>query len=714
MRTGDFEGAIHTFCQVLELHRRGKVTEAAYADALFLAGESYFKDEQHLSAARHYRELVDKGMRRPFDAYLGRALSRLVDVFTRTEHPEILDYVFAKLNELPSADASGSLQYARGKAYFARGDLGSARRSLEAVTRGGDFVHQAGYALGVVALKEGMARPDPPKDAKGKSQPAIQKFAAAVEQFHKVTQMPADSEAHRHVIDLSWMALGRILYETENYLDAADAYSHVDRVSPEFSDMLYELSWVYVRLGDVQRAQRALEVLSITAPETLDLADTSLLRADLMLRARVFDKALELYQGVRQEFEPMREKVIAFMDASKDPAVYYDLLVDEDVFLEEKGGLPRTVIKWVREAAKGDRSFHIIDDQARSRSLLKKSKELVRKLTAVLRSPTRVRAFPDLKAGLERTVALLNKIAIARKSIGDGMDDVRASGFGGELGQARTERRSLAKRVMALPVAEGDFFRRENAAEGQWNGVSQKLQGLTIEADRLQAKINAIRSVIGRRDPGTRERLKGEIEGHERELLRYRELMASYREAIEIGRVQVGFGDQRFVDDADVRARHRQSITREAQLAAGGGGDADSAAYARSVLETLSRADAVEARLEGVKRELEEKIRVGADEIQKQVDAEADNLREYSGHLAVLDDEARKLIGEAAMRNFAIVRERLKSIILRADTGIVQQAWEMREEQRLRVRDLQRERAREEQNLNDELREVLDDAGGEK
>jgi hypothetical protein len=28
------------------------------------------------------------------------------------------------------------------------------------------------------------------------------------------------------------------------------------------------------------------------------------------------------------------------------------------------------------------------------------------------------------------------------------------------------------------------------------------------------------------------------------------------------------------------------------------------------------------------------------------------------------------------------------------------------------VRDLQRERAREEQNLNDELREVLDDAGG--
>jgi hypothetical protein len=47
---------------------------------------------------------------------------------------------------------------------------------------------------------------------------------------------------------------------------------------------------------------------------------------------------------------------------------------------------------------------------------------------------------------------------------------------------------------------------------------------------------------------------------------------------------------------------------------------------------------------------------------------------------------------------------------LRADVGIVQQAWELREEQMRRVRNLQRERAREEQDLNDELQEVLDDA----
>ncbi len=68
---------------------------------------------------------------------------------------------------------------------------------------------------------------------------------------------------------------------------------------------------------------------------------------------------------------------------------------------------------------------------------------------------------------------------------------------------------------------------------------------------------------------------------------------------------------------------------------------------------------------------------------------------------------------ERALKQAALwdeVRDKLKSIVLRADVGIVQQAWEVREEQRTRVLNLQRERAREEQSLNDELREVLDDA----
>ena len=68
-------------------------------------------------------------------------------------------------------------------------------------------------------------------------------------------------------------------------------------------------------------------------------------------------------------------------------------------------------------------------------------------------------------------------------------------------------------------------------------------------------------------------------------------------------------------------------------------------------------------------------------------------------------------MGHVAEKNFTLVRDKIRGIILRADVGITEQAWEVREEELERVQTLQHERAREEQLLDEELREVLDDSG---
>ena len=56
------------------------------------------------------------------------------------------------------------------------------------------------------------------------------------------------------------------------------------------------------------------------------------------------------------------------------------------------------------------------------------------------------------------------------------------------------------KRLGWLPVSEGDFLTRESTGERQWNQVSQKLQGLTIEADKLGAMVNALRRLLDEAD----------------------------------------------------------------------------------------------------------------------------------------------------------------------------------------------------------------------
>jgi len=725
LRTKDYAQAVSELSKLLELYRQGKIPEAAYADATFLIGEAYFQSRQFLSARRHFREVLDQANKSSFESYVGRAISRLVDVALRTGDTDSLDYVFARLDKVPTSDRSGSLPYARAKALFAKRDLAAAKQAVNVVPASSDYAIQSQYLLGVILIREAtpVVTPTPAPgtaaltpDAKAAAASAnASRFAAAIEQFRKVTRMPAANAGHRHVVDLAWMAIGRLFHEGDAYLDAAEAYSHIDRGSPEFATMLYELSWVYVRLGDYMRAQRALEVLAIMDPQNIEAADGSLLRADLMLRSGQFEKALALYKSVEGKFDPIRDQVDRFLQSTNDPAVYYDkLTADQGVVTDD--ALPPVVIEWAREQAEDEHVFGMIEDVNRSRELLRSSRRLASKLTSVLSSPARIKALPELRARMQQALVYVNRTARARRALAEGLDDVSGEASG-ELSEVRRTRRDLMKRMGWLPVNDSDFARRDEAGERQWSKVSQTLQGMTVEAERLNALVNGLRRVLREADKhgvtsdaASRDRFRLEIEANERDLVTYRQRIEEYRNAIDGGRAQVGFGDQRYLDDESTRRSFREVFAREVTLVAGGQGGESAAAYARAIQPLLLRADVLEQRLDAQLNGIEEQASVEARALQDKVHAEVAILETSASHLDTLDQQARLLVGEVAMKNFALVRDRLKSVVLRADVGIVQEAWEVREEQRVRVRNLQRERSREETTLNDELREVLDDA----
>jgi hypothetical protein len=179
---------------------------------------------------------------------------------------------------------------------------------------------------------------------------------------------------------------------------------------------------------------------------------------------------------VQTTYDPMRAKVDAFLGSTSDPAVYYDKLSQEQLeSLSNASLLPPMAVQWAREAEDGPLAFAVIDDVNQCRELIKQSNEMIEKLNAVLSSPNRVRAFPELKAGMEKGLGLLNNLARARLSLGQGMDDVEESALSGEIGSWRTKRRSLEKRLGMVPVTEGDFQEREGQALKQWNQASQAL-----------------------------------------------------------------------------------------------------------------------------------------------------------------------------------------------------------------------------------------------
>ncbi|MEN9578540.1 MAG: hypothetical protein RJA70_1549 [Pseudomonadota bacterium] len=722
LRNKDYASAITLFNQVIELHRQKKATDSAHADALGLLGDAYFKSDQLLSARRTYRELTELGNQAPYSSSAGRALGRLVDIALLTSRLEDLDFVFEQMARLKGPDPDGALAYGRGKAYFSRGEYGLAQQALRSLPSASSLLHQAQYLLGVMEMKQALQVPPVSQDPKDVERVpgSIKRFAGAVIQFQRVTQLKVKTPEQQHVVDLAWMALGRLFYEVNEFRDSADAFSHVVHRSPEYPTMLFELAWVFVRQEQFEQAERALEVLSVVSPETLEFADGSLLRADLNLRSKQFDEALRLYQSVHSRFDPIRAEVDEFVATNDDPAVYYDRLVENRLGIETTNGLPGVVFDWVREAAADERVFALIDNVGISQDLIESSRDIAGKMGAVLGSSTRAKAFPDLQLRLQTALGLSNQIALAFHDLSKGLDTAGDSSLAGRIADVRQERRGLSERMERLPVTPADFVRRDASGLRQWTKISHQVQQLTLEADKLQAVINGLRRLLSDAEqmgaPNTSTnitQLRDEVALNEKELDGYRVRIEATREAIERGRIQIGFGDSRYISDKKIRERFEKLFLEEVQLASQGAAGPGGRAFAVEALPLVERALKVLGKLRGLSRGFEYEIRERSDELLKVVETEAQNIEAYASRLEAFDRQARVLVGEVAKRSFGLVRERLKSIVLKADVGVVQHAWELRQAHLDRVQKLQRERATEQQYLNDELQEVMFDGRGE-
>ncbi len=722
-RSKDYARAIVAFGEILEEFP----DTPAYPDALWLRGETFYASKEYLSARRDYRQVVDRFSEPRFNPYFGRALARLVDVCLRLNDIKGLDDVFAKLNQVPPSQVDAGLLYAKGKGYYFKGDYGNAESALTSVPPGSPYTHQARYFQAMVAMRQ--ARPNQPTpgaisqiQADGTVRVPPTNYKLAIDAFRAVTDLPPDSDEHRQVIDLSWMAAGRLHYEMENYTMAAEAYSKVGRDSPEFGTMLYELAWVYVRLGDVQRAERALEVLQIADPSSPMAGDGTLLRADLLLRAGAFDKSLQLYTGVREEYEPMRAKLEAFLDATQDPAVYYEKLSMQQLdLLDQNEQIPAAAVRWARDAEDGPLAFAVIDDVNQCKTLLRQSYSLIDRLSVILSATNRVRAFPELAAGEEKALSLLNRLGIMRAQIAKGLDEAEPQVLTGDIAAAREKRRQAQGVVTGLPISPADFSERDYAGMRQWNTVSQEISRRAVEIDYLHATINGLRRWLKddaqrgvARDPASLKRFNDELDENERLLKQQQTEIVELHHQIEVGRAQIGIGDARYQNDAVARVQFRDALEREVQLASQGQAGGDAQKYAAKVRGALEQARAVEDRLVQQFGLLEQQVTARIGEVESTVEAERRKINGYNMTLGQYDAEAHDLVGRVAKRNFGIVRDKLRNIVLRADVGITEQAWEVREEELDRVHNLQTERAREEQLLDEELREVLDDAGDAK
>lgn len=729
LRTNQPDAAIDELSKVIELHRQGKATKGMDADAQYLIAEAYYATGELYAARRHFETVTDHAAEASFAGLGGPAASRLVDIALAIQRTDALPDVLSRVERMLARTSNDALLYARAKALFALGRYSDARAQAASITGGSLYAQRASYLRGTALMREAEAaldknvadeNSDSTKVEPTKVDTSEVDYRTAIAAFEQATVPAAVSGEGaadaRRIADLAWLAIARLHYESRFDERAIVAYQKVDRTSEYFSTALFELAWTYVRLGDYERGQRALEALTVLNPGLVDGADASLLRADLLLRAGRFADADKAYLEVRERYEPIRAQVHEYIETHEDPAIYYDKLTAADIEIGSE--LPALAIDWAREEAREERVFAIVDDVARSRSLVKRSRRMVTLLRAALGSPSRAKVFPEVQGQLEQVVGLVNQLAFARLTLAVGMDDVAEKG-GAELNSVRGQRQKLMARLGMLPTKPGDFSVRASKTERAWDEMSQTLQRLQLEADHLRALVNGLQRMLREAerhgvtaDEATLERFRAEIEENSKDLALYLKRIDELREQVQVGRVQSGFGDENFEADDRVRAEFVKLFNQEVRLSASAGGK--QSVYAKSLSPLLIKISTLEGRLAALRGQLDSQASSRGEEVRQVVNQEAEAIESYASKLDTMDQHARLLVGEVARNNLVKARDRIKGVVMRADVGLVQQAWELREEQRYRVRDLLRERAQEERLINDELREVVDDEEGDR
>jgi tetratricopeptide (TPR) repeat protein len=679
-------------------------THRAYPEALFLLGESLFLAGDYLGARKRYAEVIDRSSEPTFSPYLQMALSRLIEIAIHTRDFREVDGYFARLETLPSSTLSVTTAYFRAKYLYNRavpvdevlnappdaaiggvdqGRLEQARKGFIAIPGGTEFSLRSKYFVGTIHTLRG-------------------EHLDAIAAFHGVLGHEPANEPERQVVELTYLALGRLYYETEQLEQALEAYRAVEQTSEHFDEALYELAWTYIRLGDAIQAERALEVLSVAAPDSALNADGKVLRGDLLARTGRYDEADVVFDEIRGTFGPIRDELARKRREHPDLHAYFRKVVRENLnHFDIDDFLPKSARRWIVLEGDYERALEVLADLSEAQQLVRETDELAQRITAALSAPNRVSVFSDLRRQRERTTGLRNRAARARGTLIN--SEARARGNRqGEAARVQSRRQELQAAVMKMPVETEHFIDRDFEKLEEYSLAERDLQGLRVEILGLEARIVASRTGLASVDPEKVDpkALRAQVDQHEIEIRQHEEQLTWIRRRLEVGRLHVGVGDRRYQADDAERSKFIALVDRERELA-GSAGPAYNAAF--------SRVAAVERQLDQRDAEVAAMVRRRVSEMLVVVDEETANLARYRLALGSLEDETEDVVGAITYLNFNRVHDRFYDLVLRADLGKIDVSWARREDHRLRIDTLTRKRARELQALDDEFRDVMDE-----
>jgi len=703
---GDYERAsILLYDVVFNVSNQSSST---YDDAVFYLAESLYAAENYAGARTYYRKTVEHKS----ELYAQDAILRLIEIAGKFNDYTDLDAYFDDFLRLSGGSVRPEIAYVRGKHLLLAGRVQEAIDVLQQIPRSNKEGLNAAYLHGVALLTQG----------------GPEATTQAVEIFRSVSDATPRSESERQVVELAHMAQGRLFYELGDLERSADAYQNIPRDSIHFTEMLFEVTWTFIKRGqllaeepedakrELHKAIQALDILLIAAPTSRMAPDINILRGNLYLRLAEHDNATEAFKGVIQQYRPTLDKLDKLMAERGDPRrLLDDILAADASDLTVDSLLPPLAARWAQGQEEIDDALRVYKELRSSKQEVASARKVVSRITRVLDAENRVELFPAVAEVHARGLTLRDRMLHMRAEIADRQLALVPTAAAAELRSAAARRRGLEDKFNSIPRTTQGLETRAHRIENRITALEKRLFMLSIALDSELAMLAAMNKyaidleAVGKLEGGppeywasglTQERAVVDgLREHERLL---REELKREREDLTL---TGGPGSQ----ERQIRGRLHAALQREADLLAAARGS--TAGPARQQLRSLDtvNADVVDllGRADAFQANLDSEVTRRADRLRGEVAKEAANLDTYERAVLQYEAEASDVAANAAVLALRGVRDSFYDFVLRADVGIVDSAWQRKKDKSDEISRLMRRQRAELQALDHEFGEVL-------
>ena len=447
-------------------------------DAEWYLAESLFAMGTTSNAERNYRLMADD----PNHPFRDDAIRRLLELYSQTRQSEQFYELYEQAIARGGVRPSPLIAYTVAKSFYQQEDLLRAKSNFLDIALDSPYYGKARYFLGTIMVAEGD-------------------LEQAIIYFQEVANLGAETIDDRQVRDLSLLALGRLYYETGRFAESTEYYRRIAGDSAVLADKLYEITWTFIKQEQFEEALRAAEIFLLAYPEHEYTAELKLLEGHLHVQQRAFDSALTSYEGVIQDYTPIRETFRELSESRDDPEQYFGriLEISSGDAAGGRGELPSYALAMMMGDEELGRAISVYQDLESQQNDITMSEQLIADLETVLSSQAGIGGFSQLRyevqvvvnASLERQLELLELEEAWLAQYGP-------PSMGSDLTEFKRERLALVDDVRLLSGQVSDNREMFKTYEDQVREVQEVASQVNDVTEALRKEVEQQRRMVER------------------------------------------------------------------------------------------------------------------------------------------------------------------------------------------------------------------------